>query len=30
MLERTLVYAYLVLLAASLLLERPIPLAIAP
>jgi hypothetical protein len=30
MLERTLVYAYLALLAASLLLERPIPLAIAP
>jgi hypothetical protein len=30
MLERTLVYAYVVLLGISLLLEHPVPLAIAP
>jgi hypothetical protein len=30
MLARTLVYAYVVLFAISLLLEHPIPLAIAP
>ena len=30
MLGRVMVYAYVVLLAASLLLEQPIPLAIGP
>jgi hypothetical protein len=30
MLERTLIYAYAVLFAISLLLEQPIPLAVAP
>ena len=30
MLERAIVYVYLVLLAADLLLERTVPLAIAP
>ena len=30
MLGRAIVYAYVVLLAASLLLEQPIPLAIGP
>jgi hypothetical protein len=30
MLARTILYAYVVLLALSLLLEQPIPLAIAP
>jgi hypothetical protein len=30
MLERTVLYTYLVLLAISLLLEQPVPLAIAP
>jgi hypothetical protein len=30
MLGRTLVYAYMVLFAISLLLEQPVPLAIAP
>jgi len=30
MLGRVIVYAYVVLLAASLLLERPMPLAIGP
>jgi hypothetical protein len=30
MLERTLIYAYVVLFAISLLLEQPIPLAVAP
>ena len=30
MLARTMIYAYAVLLATSLLLEHPVPLAIAP
>jgi len=30
MLERAIVYVYLVLLAVGLLLERPMPLAVAP
>jgi hypothetical protein len=30
MLGRTLVYAYMVLFAISLLMEQPVPLAIAP
>ncbi len=30
MLERVLIYAYVVLFTISLLLEQPIPLAIAP
>ena len=30
MLERAIVYVYLVLLAVDLLLERPMPLAVAP
>jgi hypothetical protein len=30
MLARTILYAYVVLLALSLLLEQPIPLAVAP
>ena len=30
MLERTVVYAYVVLLAISMLIEQSIPLAIAP
>jgi hypothetical protein len=30
MLERTMVYAYVVLLAISMLIEQPVPLAIAP
>jgi hypothetical protein len=30
MLERTVVYAYVVLLAISMLIEQPVPLAIAP
>jgi hypothetical protein len=30
MLERTLIYTYVVLFAISLLLEQPIPLAVTP